>query len=231
MQVPARLTATLPLRRGDQEGLARSALETLLNLKLSLKAQLHGEGWRDVSLKDFRATSYFLDGLVHHVVRHTPTGIPGVLVGGAEDGALFPIDGYAPPLTIGMVSSTDPEDYLGCDCYSCDNTKCSSAEEPDVWTHWMLEGLVHSDDAGWRWAYTSATSYGVTRWQQRMHDAGSAHAACGLCRLHNWMIETSPFALPPRIIDTDAALHINGVAHPVSHCSACKASMDVRIKC
>ncbi|MDQ0768210.1 hypothetical protein QF031_000959 [Pseudarthrobacter defluvii] len=230
MQEPERAVATLPIT--DRSLASIEALRpTLQSMRWALKAQLHAAGWQSVPLTDIKGKMYFVGSIAHLVVMHRPTGIDGVLVGGAEDGAQFPVEGSTPALTVGMVSGTDPDDYYGCDCYSCDS--CDTPDETEAWTCWRLAGLIHNADDGWRWAYTSAASYGIERQEQRLHDLGTAHSArtCSLCKLENWMRKTSKARLPRTITSADATLHVEGAPHATTFCTGCAAGLEMRSIC
>lgn len=106
----------------------------------------------------------------------------GILIGGAEDGFTFPIDG-PPALSVGMISGTDPDDFFGCECYSCDEH--APDDEPEVWTCWMLSGLSRTSDGERCWGYVPVTGFEVTRDEQRLHDTAVLHDTCDLCRLED----------------------------------------------
>lgn len=227
MQSPAMLTATLPLTGNVDAAAVSAAQQMLMHLKIALKAQLHADGWRDVPLTDFRATTYWATGAAHHVVSHTPRNIPGVLIGGAEDGAVFEITGHAPSLTIGMLSGSHIEDSLDCESGFCVGDECESSLEPEEWTHWKLAGLARSDDQ-WCWAYVTAKSYGVTRMEQRLHDEGSAHKACVLCRLERYLRRTLTYAGGQRAIaPRDARQHAEIAPHSDFGCTACHVALPM----
>lgn len=230
MSEPEKLTSTLPIADRTLSTI-ESLRPMMLSMRWALKARLHANGWADVPIKDVDARMYFVGGAAHLVALHRPTGIDGVLMGGAEDGAHFPVDGHAPALTVGIISGTDPDDFFGCDCYSCHDDACSPPEDEDAWTCWRLDGLAQGGDGVWRWGYVPADSFGITRREQQMHDSGSAHNWCSLCRLENWLTKSSSSRLPPMIKPRDATLHIESTPHAGTSCTACKAALGMGALC
>lgn len=227
MQSPAMLTATLPISGSVDAAAVSAAQQMLMHLKIALKAQLHADGWHDVPLTDFRAMTYWATGAAHHVVRHAPRNIPGVLIGGAEDGAMFSITGDTPSLTIGMLSGSHVEDTLDRAGRRGVGDESESSLEHEEWTHWKLAGLARSDDQ-WCWAYVSAQSYGVSRMEQRLHDEGSAHKACMLCRLERYLRRTLPFVGGQRAIaPRDARQHADFTPHSDYGCTACHVALPM----
>lgn len=162
------------------------------------------------------------------VAMHCPTGIEGVLIGGSEDGTIFPIACRIPPLTIGMVSGTNPDDFYGCSCYSC--AHYGTPADADELSRWMLAGLTQDGDGSWRWAYVQAASCGITRREQQLHDSGSAHSRCNLCRVEN-LLRTTSSRLPDSIRPSDATMHFNGTPHTETFCTACKAGLEIGALC
>ncbi len=222
MQQPERMTATVPLT-----GLAAEALialrPSLLSMRFAMLAKLHSMGWKTATVDHIDGRAYVVGDSVHLVALHAPRHLQAILVGGSHDGALIPMNTVLPPLTFGVMSSTDVEGE-GCSCYECDD--CTPDDEGVVWSCWQYAGVAR-DGERWCWAYGPAQAV-ITRGEQRMHDLGQTHEKpCGLCRLEHWVTKTSRLRLPGRVKSEDAALHHSGAPHSATFCSACKASIQM----
>jgi len=223
---PERLSAALQI-----EDRSRSSIEALrpalLGMRLSLKAQLHANGWKDVPLNDVTGKMYFVEDRVHMIALHKPNGINAMLVGGSADGAVIKLHHERPPLTMGIDSSTD-QDGEGCACYDDDECLPDDLGET-LWQCWQLAGVTRSDGQ-WYAAYRPASAR-VTKDEQRQHNLGISHETCGLCKLLRWAEKTSRLKLPPSIRPADATLHRERAPHATTICTACRADLEMRTPC
>lgn len=220
IQETARLTASLRIAARSPTTV-ESLRPALLSMRLALKAQLHADGWTSVPLQDVTAKVFFVGNDAHLIALHRPSGADAMLVGGSADGAVIELDGQRPPLTMGVVSSTDREGD-GCACYRCEDC-LPDAIDDRVWACWQLAGVTRSADE-WFIAYVPA-ALPVTESEQRLHNDGSTHDACTLCKLERWLVATSRLQLPPKITAGDIDLHQRGAAHDPTFCSGCRAGL------
>lgn len=218
MKQPEILAVSLPLNKAPDTKSILESRPLILHLRLTLKSQLHSQGWQDVPLEDIQGMLYCLSDGVHLVAAHRPTGLAGVLTGGMNDGAVIDI-GRVPPLTLGIIAGNDPCDTNRCDCYDDEDF----IDEPEQWFGYVRRGLVHEDDT-WRWAYIEQSN--IERDEQLLHDRGSDHRSenCTVCKLERF--HRNAHELPPRLRADDVALHHSRAPHAVTYCSACRAGYE-----